>query len=372
MKIFPFRANYPDGDLIASLDSFLSNVKFQYREFSRNGFFQKTKGEGLYLYEIISSGGISHKGLIASVDLQEYFDKNIVIHEHTISGKEQQQMELILQRHAMVKPILLCFRSSNTFDRLTRQAADSCRELYRVKLDSDGSTHIFHEITEGKILSDFIAFFEKGISKAYIADGHHRTAATARLHKKHLSEPDKHPDAPSILAAFFPYDQMEVHDYNRVIEILNSISPTMVIAKLSQYLNIDLLDIARKPRNKGELTMLINKEWYSLRWRANVLERYAENEAINDYHLFNKLILKEALGINDVRTDERIKYVEGPKGISGLMERCQKNDLRIAFCLPPLLLEDMIRVADLNLTLPPKSTWFEPRIKNGLIVQELK
>ena len=371
MNIKPFRAAYPDGDLIASVDSFLSNVKYRYHEFARNGFFQRSEKDALFAYEIISRSGLAHRGLVASADLNEYYEGNIAIHEHTINSKEQQQMELILQRNAMVKPILLCFKGERTFSRLVDQAIAECEKLYEVTLEKDGSKHVFYRIDQSKLMTDLIAFFEERVPKVYIADGHHRTAATARLQKKHLEEPNKHPGVPGILAGFFPFDQMEVHDYNRVLEVLNSITPTLLIARLSKFANIEPLNIPGKPEAKGELTFLIKGEWYSLKWREKVLKKYAAKGLDNDYHLFNELVLKEVLEIEDVRSDNRIKYVEGPLGLSKVIERSKKNDLRIAFCLYPLKLEDMVHIADINQTLPPKSTWFEPRLKNGLIVQEI-
>lgn len=370
MNIFPFRAFYPEEDLIASVDSFLSKVKYQYREFAENGFFRRADQKAFYIYEIKSKSGKSHRGIIAAADLEEYLNSNIVIHEHTISDKEQQQMELILQRHAMVKPLLLCFKSTGNFDNLIERLIQNSRVLYSLNLE-DQTTHIFHQVfakEDVKALSDY---FIGHIPKVYIADGHHRAAATSRLYQKYKNQKDHHPEVSSILSAFFPYDELEVHDYNRVLEVLNTISPTLLLARLSTYMEITPLEVPAKPGKKGELTLLISREWYRLQWKPEVLAEFKEKSNDIDCHIFNELVLKEILEIKDVRMDDRIKYVEGPAGLQGVIDRTQKNDLRVGFCLYPLSLEHMIQVSESNQMLPPKSTWFVPRIKNGLIVQEV-
>lgn len=372
MKIRPFRASYPDNDLIASVDSFLKNVKFQYADFAKSGFFNETDEEAFYLYEIITANEISHKGIVASADLREYLNGNIVIHEHTISEKEQQQMELILQRKAMVKPILLCFKGSADFEKLIEGIGDRAEKMLEISLEEDHSTHLFKKVRHPKDIALLADFFESRVPKVYIADGHHRSAATARLYQKNRRRKDElTPEVNGILAAFFTYDQLEVHDYNRVVEILNSIAPTLLIALLSHYFEITPLANPQKPTEKGKITAFINREWYLLEWRPRTIEPFARENIDIDHHMFNEIVLKEILNIEDVRSDERIKYVEGPKGIEGIIDMTQKNDLRVAFCLYPLNLEDMVRISDMGETLPPKSSWFEPRIKNGLIVQEV-
>lgn len=370
MKIHPFKASYPEQSLIPGLDSFLSKVKQNYREFADNGFFNKDNTPSIFIYQIQGPFGKNHTAIIASAELEDYLKGNIVIHEHTIADKEQQQMELIVHRHSMVKPILLCFDPVDQFYQKMEKWMKIAELFFSVELEDD-TEHIFYKIGESSGVKEIQQYFEKSIPRAYIADGHHRTAAASRLYKSYSKAPDEHPEIPTILSVFFPYDQLEVHDYNRVIEILNSISPTLFLAKLSKYCNITPLDVPAKPGKQWELTCYINREWYQLNWRRTEVLNKLKNEVENDYQLFNELILKEILGIEDVRSDRRIKYVAGPNGIQGVIDATQKNDLNVGFCLYPLSLSTMIKVADQKATLPPKSTYFLPRIKNGLIVQEI-
>ncbi|TVQ50623.1 MAG: DUF1015 domain-containing protein [Saprospirales bacterium] len=370
MKIHPFKASYPEQSLIPGIDSFLSKVKENYREFADNGFFNKDNTPSIFIYQIEGPIGKKHTGIIASAELEDYLSGKIVIHEHTIADKEQQQMELIVHRHSMVKPILLCFDPVDNFYQKMEKWVDVSELFFSVELE-DSTKHLFYKIGESSSIQEIQQYFENSISHAYIADGHHRTAAASRLYKNYSKAPDINPEIPSILSVFFPYDQLEVHDYNRVIEVLNSITPTLFLAKLSKYCNISPLDVPAKPGKQWELTCFINREWYRLNWRHSAVLNKLKTEVENDYQLFNELILKEILGIEDVRSDRRIKYVAGPDGIQGVIDATQKNDLNVGFCLYPLSLNTMIKVADQKATLPPKSTYFLPRIKNGLIVQEI-
>lgn len=370
MKIHPFKASYPEKSLIPGIDSFLSKVKENYREFADDGFFNKDDNASIFIYQIQASQGKKHIGIIASAELEEYLNGNIVIHEHTIAEKEQQQMELILHRQSMVKPILLCFEPIDHFYQKMERWLEVSELFFSVNLENN-TKHLFYKIGESSTIKEIQQYFNSSIPKAYIADGHHRTAAAARLYKSHGKNPVVQPEISSILSVFFPYDQLEVHDYNRVIGILNTISPTLLIAQISKYCNITPLDVPAKPGKQWELTCFLNREWYRLNWRRTEVLNKLKNEVENDYQLFNELILKEILGIEDVRSDRRIKYVAGPNGIQGVIDATQKNDLNVGFCLYPLSLSTMIKVADQKATLPPKSTYFLPRIKNGLIVQEI-
>ena len=159
-------------------------------------------------------------------------------------------------------------------------------------------------------------------------------------------------------------------DFNRVVEIVGRFSPVIFMAKLSSVCDITVWQKPRKPLRKGEMTLFISGYYFSLTWKKEILDHQDSEDILLDATLLNEKILKSLLKIEDVKTDERVKYVEGPLGLDGILSRVSKGEKRIGFMLYPVEMEDFIAISDAGKTLPPKSTWFEPRIKNGLIVKE--
>ena len=187
---------------------------------------------------------------------------------------------------------------------------------------------------------------------------------------------ERHHDNPegkqynTLLSAFFTTDNLEVWDFNRIIEHIDGYTAASFIVKLTAYFDIKMLKKARKPKMKHEITMQMGEEWFSLKWHKHILKKHKKQTAVLDVSLLNRYILKEVLGIENVRTDMRIKYVEGAKGVKGMKSKVSKYKGSIGFMMYPVDINDIIAVADANESLPPKSTWFEPRMKNGLLVLE--
>jgi uncharacterized protein (DUF1015 family) len=174
-----------------------------------------------------------------------------------------------------------------------------------------------------------------------------------------------------LLCAFFPFDQLVIHEYNRVVDLPGDISATAFLAKLSDLCRVRHLREAAKPQKSHEMTLFLNREWYRLRWRKKILKKYQDALVVMDADILNKEVLENILGIADVRNDDRLSYVDGISGVKGLTDKAEKSALRMGFCMYPISFEDIVTVADAGKTLPPKSTWFEPRVKNGLISQRL-
>ena len=211
-------------------------------------------------------------------------------------------------------------------------------------------------------------FLEK-VPETYIADGHHRSSSTALMHQMMEGNP-KGESFDLLLSAFFPADELEIHDFNRIVE--RECSLTTFMAKLSQIFDIEIMEEPAKPSRKFEIVMFINFEWFKLIWKPDVLDKFESQKVILDASLLDEFVLRKIMGIEDIRSSTRIKYVEGPKGLKSLRSRTIKKDNNVGFCLYPVQLGDILTVADMGKTMPPKSTFFEPRIKNGLIVQEFE
>ena len=200
------------------------------------------------------------------------------------------------------------------------------------------------------------------VPKAYIADGHHRCATAKRL-----SQGKNHSPFSKTVCAFFPSSDLEIHDFNRVIDTFIDISPTYFMARLSQYCNIQAMDLPYKPRKKHELLLYIKQEWYQLHWKPSIFEQGRFQADSLDSLLLNEIILKEILGIEDISNSPRINYIEGPRGLSGLQKATLEKDTQIGIALYPVQTYELFELADQSIILPPKSTWFEPRLINGLI-----
>jgi len=369
MRIEPFQAVYPNFDYITSVDAFFDSVKFEYPQYRQSGFFKKASQEGLYVYEI-SRAGRTHTGLICCVDIQEYIKGNIKKHENTLPAKEQQQMHLMISRNAIVKPILITHPTIDKIDELLAAQKTEEQAFYTTEF-SNGESHKMWQIINGGTIEEIQSVFASHVKHAYIADGHHRCSTSSLLFER-MKEHGKSELYNKLFVTYFPESQLEVHDYNRVVEGLNEVSLSRFMAHLSNIFNIKPIKSGRKPKRKHELTFYINKEWYVLKWKKKVLKKYENDPVILDAQLLDELVFEQLLKFEDVRTDSRLKYVEGPKGIESVRQQVNKNEKRIGFCLYPASLSDLMEVANRNEVMPPKSTWFEPRVKNGLLALELE
>lgn len=368
MHIKPFQAVYPNLDYITSPDSFFHAIRDEYLEYHSSGFFHKTAQEALFIYRI--KGAVRHyTGLVACADIRDYRNGCIKQHEHTLPAKEQQQMQLMLRRGAAVKPVLLAYPQVEAISRWIEGYIIRREPFFQAESEEFGEQHCLWEVRDGQDIRILQDLFQQHVPCSYIADGHHRTSTTSLLYEKTL-EGKREGDFHLLLCALFPSSDIDILDFNRVAYGLNGHSPSAFMAHIAQYFEIGFLEEPRKPERKHELTMLFNREWYCLEWKPRVLAEYQEEKVVLDATLLNDKVLGPVLGVEDVRTDQRILYVEGPRGVEGIQQAVSKGEEAVAFCLYPVQLEELMKVADAGRVMPPKSTWIEPRMKNGLIVQE--
>jgi uncharacterized protein (DUF1015 family) len=368
MHIQPFQAVFPNTELITSADYFFSTVKEQFNDYVESGFFKKTPHEGIYIHRIIARKK-TFTGLIACVDIQDYLDGHIKKHENTLADSEQQQMHLLLQRSSQVKPVMLTYRKVDDIQSIIETYANNHTPFLTVHFEAADEYHYFWEIQDGQAIRQLQVLFHEKVPATYIADGHHRTSSAALLYEK---QGKMNPNSPFkwLTGAFYATDELEIHDFNRIVEGLSDLTPTVFMAKISQIFEIEVLDEPMKPTRKHELTMYLDREWFRLRWRQHVLDEFKHQPILLDVTLLNEKVIKGILEIKEVRTDARVKYLEGPKGIDTLKEKTLKSEERLAFCLYPVAMQDFLAIADSGGVLPPKSTWFEPRIRSGLLVNQ--
>lgn len=365
MRLFPFKAIYPHKDLIASPDSFFGSVREDYSEYYRNGFFDEADISAYYIMEI-KSGSRVHAGIVVCLDIADYAKGKIVKHEETIASSEQAMLKILLLRGAMVKPVLLCHPAIKEISSEISKQKKKRKPFIQFSTKADLHEYTLYQIPqeEGAALA---GLYQSLVPKVYIADGHHRCSTAEKLLK--LQGDKKEKDYSLILCALFSFDQLDILDYNKVVELPYHLKHSRFMAEVSRYCNIELLGKAIKPRQKHDMTMVLHDEWYLLQWKPEVLKKYKKQSAVLDADILDNEILGNILGIRDVRTDTRVSYVSGALGPEKVAEKARASEHYAGFCIYPVQFDELVKVSDAGGTLPPKSTWFEPRMINGFVVK---
>ena len=308
-----------------------------------------------------------HSGLVACLDVTDYSAGKIVKHEQTIASSEQEMLKVLLQRGAMVKPVLLCHPEIKEISKEIQKQKKKRKPFLEIKTTLNSNQYRLYQIPE-KDGGEIAKLYKSLVPKVYIADGHHRCSTGEKLLK--LQGNKKGKDYSLLLTALFPFDQLDILDYNRVVQLPYNIKLTRFMADISFVCDIKSLIKPAKPRRKYDVTMCIQDQWYLLRWKDEILKKYKKAPAILDAHILNAEIMEGVLGILDPRSDNRIEYVPGDLGPEKVEEKARTSDHHIGFCIYPVQFNELVKVSDTGGTLPPKSTWFEPRMVNGFIVKE--
>lgn len=356
MKIRGFKAVFPNQKLIPSVKTFTDNVKKDYQSLRKNGLFKYEKEEGLFVYKIHYNGK-EHLGIVCSTDVRSLQDGSIQRHEHTLAEKEQIMIQLVLQRNAMVKPVLLTYPKKESISKFLNKIVSKKKPSIHIEYSAE-EKHSFWSLTK-KENDDLVGMFSKEVEKTMIADGHHRCSTNLLMHN---SSEDKR-KYKKLFAAIFSNDQLSVMDFNRVINLKAMIRPITFMAKISKYCEIKPIKKGTKPSKTHVITMYLQKEWYELKWKG----KYIKKSRDTDPALFNDLILTKILGVEDIRTDTRIKYLSGEVPLEKLISTTDSIEEAVGFCIYPLDIEYINSVVKKGQTLPPKSSYFVPRLRNGII-----
>lgn len=369
MVVRPFQAKFPSSKLTDPSTKFFQSAREQFPQFNQNGFYQSFSEKAMYVYRIQDTDKPPKTGIVAAVSVHEYLEERVKRHENTLVAKEETQAELLLERQASVKPVLLAHRPHQALADLLESYCQKEAPSYEVTISDTGARHQFWPITSAEDLELIQFFFVKHITTTYIADGHHRFSATARLYQR-LAETPQGDEYEHLMCALFPSTTLEIHNFNRLIKAFNEeLTPLAFMAQLSRYAIVEPLATAEEPRTAQELTCYLEGQWFRLQWRPETISYYANaGLPVMDVSLLNYCVLEDILDITDIRNDKRIKYVEGPKGLVAIAKAIDEKPA-VGFCLFPLGWDAFFRVIDHGLVLPPKSTWFEPRMLNGLVVQ---
>ena len=338
-----------------------------FRKYISNGNLLEDKDQYLYLYQI-SMGAHVQTGIVAAVSVEEYDSGIIKKHEFTRPEKEDDRTMHIQVTKANTGPVFLTFRNDGSFNNQISGVINRDKDI-SFEAD-DGTLHSIWRIKDSSIINKIREYFKR-VQSLYIADGHHRAASASRVHKEMTKKKSNHNAKESynyFLATIFPHDEMQIMGYNRVVKDLCGLSDEQFISKLRKNFDIRKLSNKRSPTERFSFTMLLENCWYCLTAKQQIIKK--DSVLSLDASILQNHILQPILKIEDPRTDKRIEFVGGIRGLEELERRCS-SDAKVAFVLYPVSIEDLFRVSDDNKVMPPKSTWFEPKLRSGLIVRFL-
>ncbi len=321
-----------------------------------------------YIYELTMNGR-SQTGLAACASIDDYQNGVIKKHENTRADKEVDRIRHVDTCGAQTGPIFLAYRSDSKISAVVARY-QAQEPVYDFCAD-DGIGHKVWVITDQADLDAITGEFAR-IDSIYIADGHHRAASAVKVGLKRRAEHpgyDGSEEFNYFLSVLFPEDQLYIMDYNRVVKDLNGLSAEEFLNKTSEIFAVsELTDPDRHPREKGTFSMFLAGKWYSCRLRQE--DRTEDPVAGLDVSYLQDLLLGPVLGITDPKTDDRIDFVGGIRGIGELERRC-RTDAAAAFAMYPTSIGELFSVADAGRLMPPKSTWFEPKLRSGIFVHAI-
>jgi uncharacterized protein (DUF1015 family) len=355
----------PDGTPIYSDQVYAKAVKNLGRLKKECPLEQETEAS-LYLYRLIM--GIHEQiGLVACCSVDEY-DRDVVRkHERTRRDKEDDRTRHILVLRAQTGPVFLTYRAQANIDSLVAGALQENQPLYDFIANDD----IRHTIWRVENVDDFVKAFAD-VANLYIADGHHRAASASRARselKEHGFSFIGTEEYNFFLCVIFPDNQLQILPYNRVVRDLNGMSAEEFLTRVREQFDV-AEDASPSPPARGNWSMYLDGRWYGLTLRSAAARPEGAVESL-DVSVLQSRLLDPILGIKDVRTDKRIDFVGGIRGTEELEQLVNSGKAAVAFSLYPTTIEDLLRVSDAGEIMPPKSTWFEPKLRDGLLVHEI-
>ena len=316
--------------------------------------------------------GRTQYGLVVCAAVEDYMEGRIKKHELTRKDKEEDRMKHVRVNNANVEPVFFAYPHRDDLDQIIADVTAKEPE-YDFVADLDGFGHTFWVIDNEETIQRITEIFAQ-IPYMYIADGHHRSAAAALVgHEKKLQNPNHKGDEEYnyFLAVCFPDNQLNIIDYNRVVKDLNGLSDEEFLQKVSEHFVVEEKGAEiYKPSKLHNFALYLSGKWYSLTAKEGT---YNDNDPIGvlDVTISSNLILDEILGIKDLRTDKRIDFVGGIRGLGELQKRVDSGEMKVALALYPVSMKQLMDIADSGNIMPPKTTWFEPKLRSGLIIHEL-
>ena len=319
-----------------------------------------------YIYRQIM-GDHEQTGIVAAASVEDYDGGIIKIHEYTREDKEQDRAKHVDMLGANTGPVFLTYHAKKQIDDIV-EACKKNEPLYDFT-SSDGIRHTVWIVVDENVIQHIINEFD-ALDYLYVSDGHHRSAAASRVQKfRKAGNPNNTGDEEYnyFLTVIFPDDQMYIMDYNRVVKDLNGLSDDEFMKKVAEKFEIEKQTSQYKPEHKNTYGMYINGTWHKLTAKSGIFDEHDPVGSL-DVSILHKNIMEPLLGIMNPRKDKRIDFVGGIRGLGELEKLVNSGKFKVAFALFPTSIDDLMKVADSNNVMPPKSTWFEPKLRSGLII----
>ena len=321
-----------------------------------------------YIYRQVMNGR-AQVGLVGCASIDDYINNVIKKHEKTLAKKEKDRINHVNITDANTGPIFLTYRKNSAINMTVSLWMNEKEPVYN--FEADGVLQTVWVVDDTEIINRLSSLF-KDVDYLYIADGHHRCASAVKVGQMRRAE---HPDYTGneefnfFLAVAFPDDELEIMDYNRVVKDLNGMSSDEFLSRVFENFEIKKEDAPYHPTERHTFGMYLDKEWYSLKAKKSIIN---ENDPVArlDVSILQENLLDPILGIKDPKNDSRIDFIGGIRGLTELEKRA-KTDMKLAFSMYPTTTDDLIAIADAGKIMPPKSTWFEPKLLSGLFIHHL-
>lgn len=341
-------------------------------KFREKGWLNQDPAPFYYIYAQ-TMGERTQYGLVGCAACTDYEDGIIRKHELTRPDKEEDRMVLTRYLNANIEPVFFTYKAVPELDAIVNQVVSTMKPEYAFTAD-DGFGHQFWIISDPESISEIERLFATKVPYTYVADGHHRTAAAARIGEERKRNNPEHTGNEAynyFMAVHFPDNQLQIMDYNRLIRDLNGMTHDEFLERLQ--LSFEVVNQGEeiyRPDALHTFSMYLAGNWYQLKARPGT---YRDDDPIGvlDVTVLSKQVLEPLLGITDLRTSKRIDFVGGIRGLGELSKRVDSGEMKVAFALYPVSLSQLITIADSGNIMPPKTTWFEPKLRSGLVIHSL-
>lgn len=333
------------------------------QRFIRDGILMKEDRPCYYIYQLVMEGR-QQTGLVCLSSVADYFDNTIKKHEFTRPEKEKDRIDHMRTTMAQTGNVFLAYRDVMEINALIDGWKSTNKPVYDFEAP-DGVRHSIWIMDRDININSITELFRTRVPSTYIADGHHRAASAAKVSK----ELPGNENAKSFLTTIFPASQLSIWDYNRVVKDLDGLEPEKFIGRLQEDFFVTLSPEPVKPAQPREFGMYLRGQWYILASRPGTWRE--DPTGILDITILSENVLDKILDIQDQRTDKRIDFVGGIRGLKELERRVDSGEMKVAFSIYPVSIEQLFAIADSGKVMPPKSTWFEPKLRDGLLTHLL-